>query len=98
MSSLKISRLSFLLFSFCLFYQTMSAQLLDQHLWENRILIVKSSNRSNPLFLDQLNELENHLNGMIERKLLVYQIIDDQYQLINFEKKQNHQWKTFDHQ
>ena len=63
---------------------TLNAQDLDSHQWENRILIVHTTNRNNIDFKKQLKIFKDDQIGLIERKLVLYKIINNQFELTNF--------------
>lgn len=52
----------------------LQSQDLDQHRWENRLIIMLFDDFDYPDLKEQLNEFGNHKPGLQERKVLVYQI------------------------
>lgn len=70
---------------------SISAQDLKEHRWNNRILIVKTMNINSDKFQNQLKEIENSKDDFIERKLVLYKIIDDTYEVIDFQNKESKQ-------
>lgn len=57
---------------------TADAQDLKRHKWKQRILVVYTDSESNEKFSKQVEELQSNLQGLHDRKLLVYQVIKDQ--------------------
>lgn len=51
-----------------------AAQKLDAHRWKNRVLLILSEDDNNPTLNHQLKQLNNNIDGLNERKLVVYQI------------------------
>ena len=60
------------------------AQDLKTHQWENRILIVKTNDASSTKFQTQLKEFRQAAKEMIERKFVMYAIMEDEYTYINY--------------
>ena len=48
------------------------AQVLEDYLWKNRVLIVKTDQEDNQLYKTQLQELTRDKQGLIERKLVLF--------------------------
>jgi hypothetical protein len=63
---------------------TLNAQDLDSHQWENRILIVKTSDENSEDFQKQMKLFKDNKEGLIDRKLVLYKIIDDKYHFIDY--------------
>ncbi|MDE3743878.1 DUF4174 domain-containing protein [Maribacter polysaccharolyticus] len=61
-----------------------NGQDLNAHKWKNRILIVKTLNSDSEKFYEQLNEFKNSNNGLKERKIVLYKVIQDEFSSINF--------------
>ena len=74
----------FLLTLICLFYINLNGQNLEQHRWENRIVIIKTKEKQSEKYQQQLKEFSNSKEEFSDRKLVLYQIIGDQYKLIDF--------------
>lgn len=75
----------------------LNAQNLDQYRWENRLLIIQSNDKNTTLYTNQIKELSNSAYELKERKLIVFEVIGDQYRIINFSKNNNiDKWKTTD--
>lgn len=60
------------------------AQHLDQHQWKNRIIVVKAKNNENTNLKNQLSQFQNHKKELLDRKLVLYQVIDNNYSFTNF--------------
>ncbi len=54
---------------------------LTAHKWNNRILLVIVNNLDNSVYNNQIGELQACIDGLLERKLLVYHIKKDRYKL-----------------
>lgn len=57
------------------------AQNLKTHKWENRLLLVITDDTNNEIYKNQITELEHHVNGLKERKLIVYHIKKNSYKI-----------------
>ncbi len=56
-----------------------SAQRLSKHQWENRLVIVLTEDANNSIFKNQLAEFKKDLDGLNERKLVIYQATPSAY-------------------
>ncbi|EDP94293.1 DUF4174 domain-containing protein [Kordia algicida OT-1] len=65
-----------------------NAQDLKKHRWEHRILIVKMPSVNSKEAQAQLKEINMSQEGMIERKLVLYTIIEDDFIFMNYENCQ----------
>ncbi len=73
------------------------SQILNKHEWENRVLIVFSSDGSSPNYIKQLAEFSNSVTEMKERKLVLYQVINEKYAFRNFTSDSKiPSWKSID--
>jgi len=63
---------------------TLHAQDIQKHQWEHRILIVQTTDANSEKFLDQLQAFSGQEKGLIERKLILYKIIGNQFELLDF--------------
>jgi len=72
------------LFSMIGFCANLYAQDLKQHRWENRILIVKTTYPKSKQFQAQLNQIKNAASELIERKFVLYTIIEEDFTFINY--------------
>ncbi|MEA1785364.1 DUF4174 domain-containing protein [Arenibacter sp. GZD96] len=70
-----------IVFAFIRTLSPIKAQELSQHVWKDRVLIVFSTNVTNPNFLHQISVLQHDIQGMNERKLVVYQCMPKQYKM-----------------
>jgi hypothetical protein len=57
------------------------AQELDTHRWKNRVLLIFAENDNNPTLSEQLKALNSDIEGLKERKLIVYQIFPTHYKI-----------------
>lgn len=62
---------------FCINMNTIYAQNLKLHQWENRLLLIITDDINNDIYKNQITELEHNINGLKERKLIVYHIKKD---------------------
>lgn len=69
---------------------TLTAQDLNQYQWEHRLILVITKDTASKVFQKQIQELTQNMEGLIERKLLLYKVTPTQYQLID-PRKQNQQ-------
>jgi len=60
------------------------SQNLENHKWNNRVLIVKTSNIKSEIYLTQLKEFQNSNDQLKERKLIIYKIKNDEFSSINY--------------
>lgn len=64
----------------------LNAQDLKTHQWENRIVIVYSDDIDSSIFQKQMNTFIIDKKGMIERKLMVYSVVKERYELLDFKE------------
>ena len=57
----------------------LNAQQLEQHRWQDRVIILVSASFQNDDLQNQMAILKSDLEGLEERKLVAYQIVDQQY-------------------
>ena len=62
-----------------------NGQNLEKHEWKDRILIVKAESEASKTYQNQIEELKNSSAALKERKLLVYQVIGNKYELIDYD-------------
>jgi hypothetical protein len=60
------------------------SQNLENHKWNNRVLIVKTKNINSEIYLNQLKEFQNSKDQLKERKLIIYKINNDEFSSINY--------------
>lgn len=75
-------------------YGTLYGQDFDKYKWENRIVIVQASEKISEKFQNQIKEFKNSADGLIERKLIVYQCIGATCKVLNYKQKKDDDWKT----
>lgn len=61
-----------------------SSQPLENHTWENRVLLIISNESFNDLYVQQVEEIEKSLDGFIDRKLILYKVFPNGYKYSNF--------------
>ncbi len=59
-----------------------SAQDLSKHRWENRLILLISDDENNPTLKAQIAEFTKDLTGLEERKLIIYQVMPEEYKII----------------
>jgi hypothetical protein len=59
----------------------MEAQDLAGHRWENRLVLILTDQTENEMYRNQVEELKNQLDGVNERKILVYHITPDSFKV-----------------
>lgn len=62
------------------------SQDLKKHQWKNRLLLVFSDDRNSDIFKEQINILSKDKEGLLERKLIIYQFSKDKF-TIDFNSK-----------
>lgn len=55
------------------------SQNLEKHQWKERVLLIVADNAENINLAKQLEELRSDIEGLNERKLVVYQFFKDYY-------------------
>lgn len=71
------------------------SQNMQKHRWENRILIVYTSNQESLDYQNQLKALADANEEMRERKLVLYELDNQNYKYTDFEsKKNNESWQV----
>ena len=60
-------------------FSLLTAQQLDQHRWQDRLIIIVSNSFQNADLQKQFAILQTDETGLMERKLLVYQFSGEQY-------------------
>ncbi len=74
----------FILSFFLMFTMFLSAQNLDKHQWNNRVLIIATSNSSSDLYLDQIREFKNANEELKDRKIVIYEVVGSEYKAMNY--------------
>ncbi len=73
----------------------MNGQDLIQHQWKNRILIVQSTEGISPIYQQQIAEFMDAKEEFAERKLVLYQVVDDKYRIFDYQAEENsEEWKA----
>ena len=81
---MRIAKIIFLLIS-CFTFMNTSAQDLDTHTWNNRIVIIKASSVASNNYQAQLKQFEDATDEMIARKFVLYTILGEDVSFINYE-------------
>ena len=58
-----------------------NAQDFSPHQWENRLVLILVDNPENIKYLKQVKEFKNHVDGIQERKILVYHITPEKFKV-----------------
>ena len=75
-------------------FQYSYGQNLEKHRWKNRILLVKTNDASEKIYRQQLEELDRLTNGFIERRLVLYTIVKNDFVFTDYkDRTQNHSGK-----
>ena len=74
----------FLIILGCASFVNLNAQNLEKHTWKNRILVVKTSDSASAIYQEQIKEFSSSTDELKERKFVLYKIISDHFELINF--------------
>jgi hypothetical protein len=65
-----------------------SAQDLSKHRWENRLVLFITDDENNSTFQSQVAEFMKDLTGLNERKIIIYQVMPEEYKTgLNGNKK-----------
>lgn len=59
---------------------TSFAQDLSEHRWKDRLVILQANDLNNQLLKEQILELRKNNEGLKDRQIIVYQIIQNKYQ------------------
>ncbi|MEL7002841.1 MAG: DUF4174 domain-containing protein, partial [Bacteroidota bacterium] len=54
-----------------------NAQQLSSHRWQDRVLLIFTDDAGNNLYKRQVETLSNNKEGLVERKLVIYQVKPD---------------------
>jgi len=75
-----LTHLKQLMFAVTLFSASLgSGQDLSKHRWENRLILVITDDENNSVFQSQVAEFRKDLTGLIERKIIIYQVMPGEY-------------------
>jgi hypothetical protein len=64
-----------------------TGQDLKKHQWENRVLLIVSQNEDSEKYRNQIAEFNTLQKELMERKMLVYCVLPQQYRIMNSETK-----------
>lgn len=53
----------------------LNAQDISKHHWKDRLLLIITEDENNEKFQKQLTEIQKHVSGLKDRKLVIYQIL-----------------------
>ncbi|MBB6325038.1 hypothetical protein FHS59_000653 [Algoriphagus iocasae] len=56
------------------------SQSLSSYQWKNRLVLIQTTNPQNQLFKTQIQELEDHLKGLEERRIVVFKFTPGSFQ------------------
>lgn len=60
-------------------------QILENHQWKNRVLIIKTIDASTKTYVRQHQEFQDTAEQMKERKLIIYNIVKNEYTLTDYQ-------------
>ena len=80
----KTTKLKIIFIISCLFVLTGNSQNLEEHKWKNRVLIINTTDATASNFTNQLKEFKDSSNKLKGRKLVIYQIINSEYTVVNY--------------
>ena len=80
----KTTKLKIIFIISCLFVLTGNSQNLEEHKWKNRVLIINTIDTTASNFTNQLKEFKDAFNKLKGRKLVIYQIINSEYTVVNY--------------
>ena len=60
-------------------------QILENHQWKNRVLIIKTMDASTKTYVRQHQEFQDTAEQMKERKLIIYNIVKNEYTLTDYQ-------------
>lgn len=69
------------IFLFLVFMEILPAQNLSKHQWENRILLIEFDDFDQKNYQEQIRDLQVNLDGLTERKLIIYQIHNETFKV-----------------
>ncbi len=74
-----------------------SSQILEKHRWENRVLLIISQESNTDAvfpeaFVEQHKKIKDSLQGLIDRKLVIYEIFPSEYRYAELEKGKESKW------
>ena len=72
----------------CSSLMNLNGQNLKKHKWENRILIIKTTDIKSIKYQEQLSEFKYSSEELIDRKLIFYKVTGDDFVLINHENSE----------
>ena len=70
-------------------------QNLNDHKWQNRILIIQTTSETTDLYQEQLEELKDSETAFIDRKLVLYELVGNQVRMTDYNSdRTDRTWKT----
>ena len=71
------------------------SQNINDHRWQNRVLIIQTSSDTSQLYQQQFKEFKNAENAFIDRKLVIYEIVGNKVRMTDYKNdKSNRSWKV----
>ena len=58
-----------------------SAQDLTNHRWQDRLIVIIAEDGTHPTFLQQVQELQQDQDALLERRLLIYQVLPQRFKV-----------------
>ncbi|WP_179020979.1 DUF4174 domain-containing protein [Winogradskyella forsetii] len=73
----------------------LTGQNLDSHKWENRLILIISTNQDSEVYNNQIEEFETSYKGFAERRLIIYHVLPNQYKTVDYENdKSDNKWRS----
>ena len=84
--------LAFILFHM-LITHPLEGQNFSSHQWENRVLVIQCRSDQSEKLHQQLLEFETSKQDLVERRLVLYVVIKDKYQFVDFKNERGEKIK-----
>ena len=79
----------------CFLFLHAKGQSMKKHHWQNRVLLVKTTDENNPKYQKQLIKFRDLNKELGERKMVLYQIVGDKYKLTDYQNlESNPNWEN----
>jgi len=61
---------------------------LARHQWKHRVIIVKTHDIESKKYLGQLKEFEKDIDGLTDRKIMLYNVVKDDFTVTDYKRPQ----------
>ncbi|MCA0931770.1 DUF4174 domain-containing protein [Lutimonas saemankumensis] len=68
----------------CASFVPIKGQNLEKHTWKNRILVIKTTNKTSEIYQQQVKEFENSEAELKDRKFVLYKVTGDDFESIDY--------------